>query len=558
MTTAAQTSESAQSVLSPERPVAIPEESRSERQIAIAIFAISFIYLYLFRRYTTIEPDEGIILQGAQRVLDGEVLYRDFFSFFTPGSYYFLALIFRLFGSSFLVARTVLVFFGGIYSVVAYLLARRVCSRTSALAAIALMAATTLPFRFLVLHNWDSTLWACLALYCAVKTMESSGWKWSMAAGTFTSLTILFEQSKGAGLALGLLAGFVILAVGRAKARLNAAQIVGFSAGLFWPFLPTLAYFGFHHALGPMLADWLWPLRHYSLANRVPYGYQGWSDETRHSLFGSSSWPVTAITTVTMSPCFLIPVLPLIAVGLLIYWIRQHLLGQGGTERAGYYIVIGSVLSGLLLSVVMVRADILHFMYLQPLFCLVLAWIFDGRDIPGRIFLRAKPMLVAYLLIAFFLFSIPLLLRTLGAHAIVATRRGTVRAPREDTVIPYIQKHVAAGETILVYPYLPLYYYLTATTPASEFEYFQPGMHTAQQAQTLLTQLHSRNVKIVLFESSFAEKIPHSWPQTPLSAIVNDPVADYLSREYRSCQVLRSPADWRFLFMVRKDLPCPA
>lgn len=177
MTTAAQTSESAQSVLSPERPVAIPEESRSERQIAIAIFAISFIYLYLFRRYTTIEPDEGIILQGAQRVLDGEVLYRDFFSFFTPGSYYFLALIFRLFGSSFLVARTVLVFFGGIYSVVAYLLARRVCSRTSALAAIALMAATTLPFRFLVLHNWDSTLWACLALYCAVKTMESSGWK---------------------------------------------------------------------------------------------------------------------------------------------------------------------------------------------------------------------------------------------------------------------------------------------------------------------------------------------------------------------------------------------
>ena len=59
------------------------------------------------------EPDEGIVLEGAQRILRGEVLYRDFFSYFTPGSYYFLALLFKVFGSSFLVARTALVFFGG-------------------------------------------------------------------------------------------------------------------------------------------------------------------------------------------------------------------------------------------------------------------------------------------------------------------------------------------------------------------------------------------------------------------------------------------------------------
>ena len=79
-------------------------------------------YLWLFRRYTSMEPDEGIVLQGAQRILRGEVLYRDFFSFFTPGSYYFLALLFKVFGSSFLVARSALVFFGGIYSAIAYLL----------------------------------------------------------------------------------------------------------------------------------------------------------------------------------------------------------------------------------------------------------------------------------------------------------------------------------------------------------------------------------------------------------------------------------------------------
>src|SRR6184192_4776565 len=89
----------------------VPEHFSRDRQIALFIFLSSLGYLLLFRRYTTMEPDEGIVLQGAQRILRGEVLYRDFFSFFTPGSYYFLALIFKIFGSSIIVARTTLVMF---------------------------------------------------------------------------------------------------------------------------------------------------------------------------------------------------------------------------------------------------------------------------------------------------------------------------------------------------------------------------------------------------------------------------------------------------------------
>src|ERR1700755_2144768 len=80
----------------------LPERFPSERYIALLIFLLAFLYLCLFRRATQIDLDEGIILQGAQRILDGQVLYRDFFSFFTPGSYYLLALIFRIFGNSYL------------------------------------------------------------------------------------------------------------------------------------------------------------------------------------------------------------------------------------------------------------------------------------------------------------------------------------------------------------------------------------------------------------------------------------------------------------------------
>ena len=117
-----------------ELPASVPEHSYGERRVMLLLLFISFAYLCLFRRFTAIDPDEGIILQGAQRILRGEVLYRDFFSFITPGSYYLLALLFRVFGSSIVVARIALVFHGKhIVRVVTYLLARRVCSRTTAL-----------------------------------------------------------------------------------------------------------------------------------------------------------------------------------------------------------------------------------------------------------------------------------------------------------------------------------------------------------------------------------------------------------------------------------------
>ena len=258
----------------------------------------------------------------------------------------------------------------------------------------------------------------------------------------------------------------------------------------------------------------------------------------------------------TLSPCFLIPILPLIAVGLWFYWIGQMRRRLQPRAKCAYYVLITATLSGLLLSVITVRADILHFMYLQPLFCLVLAWLVDGRDVPGKIFKPLRPALRAYFVIAFLLFTIPLLIRAVSAPNKLTTRRGVLTTPEKDTVVEYVQQHVGLGETILVYPYLPLYYYLTATFSPTRHDYFQPGMNTGEQSQEMLTQLMSRPVRVVVFESSFAEKIPNSWPGTPLNAIANDPVADYILREYRSCKILKSPGNWSFLFMVRKDLGC--
>jgi len=324
-----------------------------------------------------------------------------------------------------------------------------------------------------------------------------------------------------------------------------------------WPLVGTFAYFGAQRSLSTMLADWAWPLAHYSVANRVPYGYQGWSEATRHALFGSGFWLARFFYALIISPLLWIPVLPLAAVGLLIYWSIRLRKGSAPPSKCGYYVLVCSALSGLLLSVVLVRPDIIHFMYLQPLFFLVLAWIVDGGDIPTNWFRKARPFLIAYVAIGFAALSLPLLMRAARAPYKIMTLRGTVETPTRDTVLEYARYKVSSGETILVYPYLPLYYFLTETFSPSPYDYFQPGMNTPQQAEQFLGELKSKQVRVVLLESSFMEKIPTSWPGTPLSAIAQDPVGNYVLREYRTCHILQSPERWRFLFMVRKDLSCP-
>jgi len=62
-------------------PIKIPESSRDAWGIALLLFAFSVLFLRPFRDFTILFDDEGIILQGAQRILRGQVLYRDFFTF---------------------------------------------------------------------------------------------------------------------------------------------------------------------------------------------------------------------------------------------------------------------------------------------------------------------------------------------------------------------------------------------------------------------------------------------------------------------------------------------
>ena len=528
-----------------------------DRVIPAFVFLFSLAYLCVFLRYSSLEPDEGIVLQGAQRILNGQIPYRDFFSFYTPGSFYLVAAALKLFGDSFLVARLSLAIAGAGCSVLTYLLATRVCSSGYALLAAALTTCSAVAYRFLVLHNWYSTLLAGLGLYCAIRLLESRLPVWAFATGSFCSLTTMFEQSKGAGLCFGLVLSFVALRVVGQKSSLQKTDLKLFASGLLWPLLLVFAYFGAQHSLRALVKDWLWPLNHYTNANRVFYGYQNWSDSARDSIFHSGPMWTRVIKILAISPGFLVPLLPVITVGIFVYWILPARRGYVSFNKWNYYILVSGVLSGLLVSVVVVRADIIHFMYLAPLWYVPLAWIVGAREFRNSTLSALRPYLIFLIAVAFGLMSLVILTTANGARTQTPTRRGIIVTSERDGVLDYVQAHTTPAQNILVYPYLPLYYYLTGTRSAAPLDYFQSGMNTPEQAREIIASLQSQNVNTVLFEASFNEKMGTSWPGTSLNAIAYDPVADYIVRNYRSCKVLNSASGSTFQFMVQKRKECP-
>jgi hypothetical protein len=103
-----------------------------------------------------------------------------------------------------------------------------------------------------------------------------------------------------------------------------------------------------------------------------------------------------------------------------------------------------------------------------------------------------------------------------------------------------------------------LYYYLTATSNPTSYEYLIPGFHTAEQYQAFVKAFDERKPRLVFLEPSYRERL--SAGNLNLSARLlteRDVVAEYIGAHYKACADLTAQNGHRFLAMVRDDLSCP-
>jgi len=144
--------------------------------------------------------DEGFILVNAQRVLAGQIPYRDFWTQYAPGQFYLLALLHKLFGASLLPGRLLTVGLHGVICGIGFAISRRLLG-ASAAAATWLLCTLSLIGRLGTIPwpTWTAIALGMAALACVVDGLVTPARRTQrfMAAGLLTGLCGLFRHDVG-------------------------------------------------------------------------------------------------------------------------------------------------------------------------------------------------------------------------------------------------------------------------------------------------------------------------------------------------------------------------
>jgi hypothetical protein len=153
------------------------------------------VYLYLWPR-DLFGFDEGLYLYESKRLLDGDVFYRDIFEIITPGSFYVMALLFRIFGANIVTARMSTAVLHVLIALTLYAICRTVGVRRS-LATAAGVAHLAVCFFALPIASphWFGTFSMLLVLLLGVRQPTRTR---PFMLGLANGLLIAIQQQKGA------------------------------------------------------------------------------------------------------------------------------------------------------------------------------------------------------------------------------------------------------------------------------------------------------------------------------------------------------------------------
>lgn len=424
-----------------------------------------------------IQPnDEGLMLQAAARIADGQVPYRDFWWFYPPGQPYLLGGLHELFGPTLLAWRVLRVLADSTVAALAFALARRGSGDRAALAAwaaaILAMAYPSGP------HPFPIALALALGALLAFETRPALA---GALVGACAAWRIEFAAFAAAGILLARPAGATRFATAAAAAAavLYAPVVVAAGAGPAWD----------------LLVDYpLTDFRDYQ-ALPFPLSYDGpLNTSSPGGFLGDSAEPL------------LLFYLPLVLVVGLVGALAALL------HRLGPRVVAAGVFSLGMLAYLLVRADLFHTAPLAVLVAVLAAWVVGeaprapavpgtvpaARRLPRRGW-RLVPVALAGLALAYAIVEgldrrwLVLRQDTVALHLPAAdgVRVPARRARELERVVARIRRAVPAGRPVyvatrrgdLVTSGHPLLYLLAGRPNPTRYDIPAPGVVTSAPVQ---------------------------------------------------------------------------
>jgi len=457
------------------------------------------LYLLPFMRIVFVARDEGSLLIGAARIVHGQVFARDFFEAMGPGTFYWLAAFFKLFGVSFLASRVCLFVSSLGTALSIYFLTRQVCGKYQLLPSLIIAGTFFGALWPGIGHHIDSLFFSLLAIVCLVFWNSSQRKSLVLAAGFLAGVTTCIFLPRGVLLFCALSAW---LWLQRRKTADLWPSLCLLSAGFLAIVSLTLAYFWSQGALSSLVyANFIFPRQHYYAVNAVVYasGLFSFYWKNWFTAFGGGAWSF-AIAAVLIAPFLFIAALPLLIlfIGIRYKWSSVR------PEIALYWLCGWSMW----LSEIH-RSDIWHLVCGSPL--LIILFIYALSERKGKL-AQATVRILAISSMWLSSFNCCVVL-AMGAHS-TATRVGNVvtAGTSADQVLRFIDSHIAPGEEIFVYPYCSTYYFLSAATNPTRYSFLMYNYNTPAQFQEVIDILERRRIRYVLWETTFMPNASGNFP----------------------------------------------
>jgi hypothetical protein len=358
--------------------------------IAIILLSGLFIYLQLFVPPCTprlASGDQAIYLHHGTRMLEGEVIYRDYDHFTFPGTDVLYMFLFKLFGVRAWIPQAMLVVLGTSMVWLILLVSKQLMSGTAAYLPPLLFV--TLPFSSYLdaTHHWYSLVAVTAAIAILLKQPNIPRLAW---AGVLLGIATFFTQSMA------------LLAVGVGLFLLwDRAQQGQIPFVLLKKELSLLT--GFLGSISACMAYFVWKvgakrILFYTVVFVVKYYPADWFNNWRVYLTGRPrlhDW-----TSWLDAPAFALLhlIVPFIYIFfLVVYGARSR---EHHSERLHYRLMLLNVL-GLFLFVTVASAPAYSRLYVvSPPALVLLIWLLDSSPAVSRAWLRLAWLIVFVMLIA--------------------------------------------------------------------------------------------------------------------------------------------------------------
>lgn len=223
----------------------------NKKRTLILLVVFSLFVLLLFFNRGFICHDEGHILHAAQRMINGEIIYRDFHFLYTPGSVFLTAFAFRIFGESILTGRILMLVLAILSTILIFKIILKV-TRNNWLGMLAVgiylfWGPTHINFPWPVMFAISTSL---LIYFFFIKALEEKRNIYFFLIGILTLITLLFKQNFGLAVFLNNIFIFILLKIIRRK-----SQVAHYAIGLLASLLLFVGYLIITDSFFPLLND---------------------------------------------------------------------------------------------------------------------------------------------------------------------------------------------------------------------------------------------------------------------------------------------------------------